>query len=187
MAKIKISKETAVPSGGSIIPNTIYMVQVGGGFMEVYMSNTLGDSLNRIYNEADIQALIDASLAGISGVQIVNTIAERDALNPSTNIQVLVIDASADPDVTSGAATYIYRQSTDTYIKISEAESLDVVLDWANIQNGPASSPSAIDNAVTLSHTHANKTQLDLIGEDGDNDITYNGVKVANEYTNTNW
>lgn len=187
MAKIKISKETAVPSGGAIVANTIYMVEVDTNIMEVYMSNNAGDALRRILNETDIQALIDASIGGISGIEVVDDIAARDALTPTTNTQVLVIDASADPTVTSGAATYVYRLSTTSYIKISEAESLDIVLDWANIQNGPTSSPAAIDNAVTLSHTHANKTQLDLIGEDADNDITYNGVKIANQYTNTNW
>lgn len=187
MERIKISKETAVPSGASIIANTIYMVEVDANIMEVYMSNNAGDALRRILNETDIQTLIDASVAGISGIEVVDNIADRDALNPTTNTQVLVLDATADPTVDSGAATYIYRLATDSYIKISEAESLDIVLDWNNIQNGPSSTPTAIDNAVTQSHTHANKTQLDLIGEDADNDITYNGVKVANQYTNTNW
>lgn len=187
MERIKISKETAVPSGASIIANTIYMVEVDANIMEVYMSNNAGNALRRILNETDIQTLINASVSGISGIEVVDTITDRDALSPTTNTQVLVIDASSDPTVTSGAATYVYRLSTDSYIKISEAESLDIVLDWSNIQNGPTSSPAAIDNAVTQAHNHANKTQLDLIGEDADNDITYNGVKVANQYTNTNW
>ena len=86
-----------------------------------------------------------------------------------------MLDASADATVASGAATYVYDFGNTTWVKISEAESLDVVLDWSNIQNGPSSSPAAIDAAVADSHTHANKTQLDKIGENGDGNLTYDG------------
>lgn len=185
MARISISKETALP--GALIANTIYMVSVGSDQMEIYMSNSAGTDVRRILNSADIQLLIDASLSGISGIEVVDNISDRDALTPTTNVQVLVLDASADAGVTSGAATYVYRLSDSTYYKISEAESLDVVLNWSSIQGGPTSTPAAIDAAVTASHTHLNKTQLDLIGQDGDGDPTYNGSKIANEYTNTSW
>lgn len=187
MSRIKISKVTAVPVGGAIVADTIYMVSVGASQMEVYMSNSTGNALRRVLNETDIQALINASLNGISTLEVVVDIAARDALTPTTNIQVYVLDASADATVTAGGATYIYRLANTTWYKISEAESLDLVLQWANIQGRPSSTPAQIDTAVSNSHTHANKTQLDLIGQDGDGDITYNGTKVANQYTSTAW
>ena len=188
MAKIKISQVTAVPTGGAIVANTIYMVSVGAtNKMEVYMSNSAGDALKRVFNESDIQALINASVSGLGGIEVVDDIAARDALIPSSNVQVMVLDASADPTVSSGAATYVYRLSNTTWYKVSESESLDFVFNWSNLQDKPTSTVAQIDSAVTNSHTHANKTQLDLIGQDGDGDITYNGSKVANEYTSTAW
>lgn len=187
MAKIKISKVTAVPTGVAIVADTIYMVSVAADQMEVYMSNSAGDSLRRVLNETDIQALINASISGLGGVEVVDDIAARDALSPTSNLEVFVLDASSDPTVSSGGANYIYRLSNTTWYKQSEAESMDIVLDWNSIINGPSSSAAQIDSAVTNSHTHANKTQLDLIGQDGDGDPTYNGSKIANEYTSTAW
>lgn len=187
MSRIKISKETAVPTGGSIASSTLYAVSVGADKVEFYMSNNAGTALRRLLNETDIQALIDASVSGISAVEIVSDISARDALTLTANAMIIVEDASADSSVTSGAALYGYKHSDTSFRKLAEFESLDIVLDWNNIQNKPTSSASAIDQAVTDSHTHSNKTQLDLIGQDGDGDITYNGSKVANEYTNTAW
>lgn len=185
MAKIKIAKVTAVP--GTLVADTIYMVTTGADKLEVYMTNSAGTLARRVLNEADIQALIDASVSGISGIEVVDDITARDALSPTSNTQVLVLDATDDGTVDSGAATYVYRLSNTTWYKISEAESLDFVLDWDNLVNGPSSSAAQIDSAVTNAHTHANKTQLDLLGQDGDGDLTYNGSKVANEYTSTAW
>lgn len=42
--------------------------------------------------------------------------------------------------------------------------------DWADLANKPSSSVANIDNAVTQTHTHSNKTELDLI-TDGDHDV----------------
>lgn len=185
MAKYNISKETALP--GTLQPNTIYYVSTGADKVEIYVTGTSASTVRRVLNETDIQALINASISGLSGLQIVPDIPARDALNPSTNVQVLVEDASSDATVTSGAATYVYDFSNTTWIKIAEHESQDLVLDWANIQNRPSSTASQIDAAVTNSHTHSNKTQLDQLGQDGDGELTYNGSKVATEWTNIGW
>lgn len=68
-------------------------------------------------------------------IKVVNNIAERDALLVYSGLKVHVIDASADASVGSGWAEYIWNGTQWT--KTSEAESLDIVLDWANIQNKP--------------------------------------------------
>lgn len=95
--------------------------------------------------KAEIERMIAEAV--ISTV-IVDTIADRDALTPTNGQQVLVIDATGDPTVDSGAATYVWREDPGEWIKLSEAESMDVVLDWSKIQNGPASTPAEIDAAV---------------------------------------
>lgn len=172
----KPSKLTAVPSL-PCDPNAVFFVAPTGkpNYIEVYVSNNNGTALRRLLTDTDIQGLIDSSLAGISGeMPIVANIAARDALSLTKNTQVLVLDATGDSTVASGAATYLYRVSTTSWIKLSEAESMDLVLQWANIQGKPTSSAAAIDTAVANSHTHTNKTQLDKIGENGSGLLTYN-------------
>ena len=158
MSKILISKVTAVPTGGAIIANTIYLVTTGTDKVEIYVANNAGTALRRLLHEADIQALIDASTAGISAIQVVADIAERDALVWEANGKVYVEDASEDPTVDAGGAEYVYKHATTEYIKASEAESLDMITDWNNMQNGPTSTAADIDTAVANSHSHTNKT-----------------------------
>lgn len=172
MATFRIERVTAIP--GTLAANTIYMVSVGVDKVELYVTGNTATA-RRMLNQDDIQDLIDAAVAGIGSVEVVANIAARDALALTSNAQVFVIDATGDPTVSSGGATYIYRVSNDTFTKISEAESLDVALSWANLTGKPSSSPAQIDAAVAASHSHANKTQLDLIGQSASGDITYNG------------
>lgn len=176
MTIFKPYRLTAVPSL-PCDPNAVFFVAPQGkpNYVEIYVSNNAGTALKRLLTDVDIQALIDASISGLSGeMPIVADIAARNALSPTKNTQVLVLDATGDPTVASGAATYLYRVATTSWIKLNEAESLDLVLQWANIQGRPTSSPTAIDTAVDNSHTHPNKTQLDKVGENADGFLTYN-------------
>lgn len=178
MATFNIERVTALP--GTLVANSIYLVSNGDPYTEMYVVGNTDSVVRRIINETDIQNMINASIAGLDSVQVVADIATRDALLPSTvNLQVIVVDASADSTVDSGAATYIYDAGNTTWIKISEAESLDVTLNWSDIVGGPSSSPAQIDAAVGDSHTHANKTQLDLIGQSASGDITYDGQEYV--------
>ena len=176
MAVYSLHKTTALP--GTLAANAIYLVTSSNpDYVEMYVTNTAGTAARRVINAADIQAMIDASIAGVSGggMQIVADITARDALTPTNGLYVLVLDASADSTVTSGAASYVYRTATTTWIKLTEYESLDVTVQWADIAGKPTSSAAAIDAAVTASHTHANLTQLGKIGEDGGGNLTYDG------------
>lgn len=180
MATFTISRVTALP--GSLDANTVYLVSTGSDKVELYVTGNTATA-RRLLNEADIQGLIDASIAGIAGIEVVADIDARDALTLTTNTQVLVIDASDDPTVAAGSATYVWRQSTSAFVKISEGESLDLILDWDNIVDGPSSTAAQIDTAVANSHTHSNKTQLDLIGQSASGDITYNGREYVRSGT----
>lgn len=95
---------------------------------------------------------------------VVENITARNAITDLfSGLRVYVINASDDPTVESGGADYVYDGTQ--WIKTSEAESLDLVLSWDNLLNKPTSSVSAIDQAVTDSHTHTNKSVLDLTTE----------------------
>lgn len=188
MPTLRFFKETAVP--GSLQPHALYLVAPAAhpGYLEIYVTDAAGTAHRRTPRIPDIQALIDTALAGLSGgATIVDDIAARNALTPTNGQQVLVINASADATVASGAATYIWRASTSAWIKISEAESLDLSLAWASISGRPSSTPAQIDAAVAASHSHSNKTQLDKVGEDSDGLLTYNGALPRIGWDSTAW
>lgn len=189
MATFRIFRETALP--GSLQPYSMYVVAPTSkpNYVEIYVSNSTGSAARRVLTDTDIQGMIDASISGIagSGLQVVANIAARNALNPTSNLLVLVLDATGDNTVASGAATYVYRLSNTSWIKVSEAESLDMILNWSNIQGRPSSSSSAIDTAVANSHTHSNKTQLDKIGQNSDGFLTYDGSLPVIAWSNIAW
>ena len=172
MASFVIRRETALP--GILDANTVYLVAVGVNKVEIYVTGNNAVA-RRVLNQDDVEALINAAMLGIGGIEVVANIIERDALVLDHNTQVFVIDATGDATVNSGGATYVYQVSNNSFTKISEAESLDVALSWATLVGKPTSSVAAIDAAVAASHTHPNKTQLDQIGQSESGDITYNG------------
>jgi len=186
MAILSIHKETALP--GTLAAHSIYLIAPPAkpNFIEIYVTDASAVA-KRVIDETEVQALIDASISGLSLLTVVADITARDALGLATNGLVLVTDASADVTVAAGAATYIYDQAADTFTKIAEYESLDITLDWGDIQNGPAAAVADIDDAVSKRHAHANKTQLDKIGEDGNGDFTYDGALPKTAWGSTGW
>ena len=47
--------------------------------------------------------------------------------------------------------------------------------------------PAQIDAAVAATHTHANKSELDKIGQDANGNLTYDGALPATGYSTVNW
>ena len=185
MPALKISKVTSVP--GVLTAHTLYLVAPTAhpGYLEVYVTDAAGAITRRTPTVDDIQAMIDASASGATTV--VDNIAARNALPLVDGKTVLVVDATADATVASGAATYVYRLAATAWAKISEAESMDISLAWANIAGKPSSSPAAIDAAVAASHAHTNLTQLNQIGQDASGNLTYNGALPMAGFATANW
>lgn len=183
---LKIFRETALPA--TLQAYSIYMIAPASSsvYVEMYVTNSAAVA-RRIINKADIDALIATAVANINQVRVVNDITARNALAPTSTVQVLVKNATGDASVVSGAATYIYDTAAAAWVKISEAESMDLVLAWANITGKPTSTPTAIDNAVSLAHSHANKTQLDLISQDATGNILYNANLPHIGWDSTGW
>lgn len=186
MAAFKIYKETALP--GTPANNAIYIVAPAAkpDYVEIYVTSSAG-VVKRVIDEDDVQALIDASLAGMNSIRVVADIAARNALSLTTDSMVLVKDASADVTVDSGAALYVWEQALTTYSKIAEYESLDFTIDWSDVQNRPSSSAANIDDAVAKRHTHANSTELAKITEDGSGNLLYDGALPATKWDSTSW
>lgn len=104
------------------------------------IDNAVGALRSNIDGKADlVDGLVPISQlpSQVKEIRIVGTIAERDAITDIfANLSVYVKDASSDPTVASGGASYLYDGSG--WIKTGEAESMDVVQNWANIQDKPA-------------------------------------------------
>lgn len=164
--QMKIRKVTALP--GTFEASTMYLVQGSeAGLMDIYVSTSDGSAVRHIISKSEINTLIANALSGFNTASVVADITARNALAPTVNTQALVLDATGDPTVSSGAATYIYDTVTAAWYKISEMESLDLIINWSDIVGRPTTSVAAIDDAVAKAHVHANKTVLDSISDQG--------------------
>lgn len=99
--------------------------------------------------DAELRALRTLA-TGKGQVYVSATLTERDALTPQVGDLCWCVDASADATVTSGAALYLYKDSTAKWLKVAETESMDVVFAWASISGKPSSAVADIDAAATL-------------------------------------
>ena len=181
-----IERVTALPA--VLTPSAMYIVKSSdAGLAEVYFSNSTGTEARHVINKSEINAMISTQISSFSNIQVVADITARDALNPTRNVMALALDATGDATVTNGAALYVFDDATDVWHKVSEFESLDVVLEWDAIQGRPASTVTQIDDAVSKAHTHANKAELDKIGEDAQGNFQYNGAYIDANIAVSDW
>jgi hypothetical protein len=143
---------------------------------------TVGDQVLMDGN-TNVQAEVDALKAALGAqvrVYVRDDIDGRDALTGlNAGDRCFVLDATDDTTVASGGAEYLYTDDDPEWIKISEAESMDLVLSWSNISGKPTSTTTAIDSAVTASHSHSNKTVLDKLAEGSNGLPTYAGEQIG--------
>lgn len=189
MAQLKFYGVATLPA--QLEADAFYFVQ-NGNYAESYVTNSSGVA-RMIGNSAMINALIAAELANWTGssnqVQIAADMPARDALaaNATHNLMVVVIDASGDPTVDSGSALYAYDLASTTWFKLAEYESMDVVIDWNYIQNGPSSTAAQIDTAVSQAHSHSNKAVLDKLSESAGGDLLYDGEGLKPQWVSKDW
>jgi hypothetical protein len=169
------------------VANAVYFIQdATSPYVEIYITSNAGVPRRQPTN-SDIATMISAAISGGSSIQIVADIAARNALTPTATVQVYVIDASADTTVASGGAYYLYNTANSTWIKTSEAESMDVSLTWANISGKPTSTAAQIDTAVTNTHTHTNKTELDKITQNANGYLLYDAKLPYTGWETLSW
>ena len=188
MSTIKFAKVATLPA--TLAPSTLYMVAPAGSSideLQIYVSSNDGASARHIPTHSEISSMINTAVNSYSSAVVVANIAARDALAPAVVTIALALDATADLSVANGAATYVYNPATTTWTKIAEYESLDVTLQWANIQGRPNSTPAQIDQAVADGHTHANKPVLDLLTADANDELMYKGAHVAARLETSAW
>lgn len=98
------------------------------------------------------QYVIGGSSSQAKSVKKVVTIAERDALKDKTT-DVMVIEAYRDdPSVETGWAIYTYVESSGTWVKIGEQESMDISVSLTGL--GFTKTAQEYNAAVDNSHSH---------------------------------
>lgn len=187
-ATFKVRKVNLLPAL-PVEPNTMFLVKSAtSGFMDFYLSNSDGTSYLHTITRDEVMNAISNQLAAAQNSFVVADITARNALAPTIVTMAYVIDASADPMVTSGAAQYIYNPNTTQWYLVAEYESqIGPNITWASITDKPTSSVASIDQAVTNSHTHANKASLDRLGINISNHPTVDGNPVLPWMSAVEW
>lgn len=114
-----------------LVANTIYLIQDGASDLAITVVGTTAASVRRTVARSAISTMISNAIAGLDNLSealVVANITARDALTPAHNVFCLVKDATGDVTVAAGAALYFYEFATETWIKLSEYESMDVVI-----------------------------------------------------------
>jgi hypothetical protein len=133
-----------------------------------------GGDLGRVWigtgTENKALAFLDEVTGGTSDiVQVVADITERNALAPTADVIVYVSDASADPDITSGPATYVWDSTTTQWYRVgSSTASVAVnpgdmeasVYDPGSIEANVYDTDNHIEGVTNSVFTQANKTKL---------------------------
>lgn len=204
MATMSILK-TNTPPTGVLDPHSLYFVADGTATgMSLYLADQAGTATRHTITQAEVDTKISEALGGTNYMYLTADMDTRDTLGGTLTKNSLVLVQSpqtgtnADATVTAGAAMYFFDSEAapgSEWTKVYEAESLDVVLDYANIQNTPTlptSTPAAIDTAVqTLTSLLATLTNLTSATEDANGNLIYNGQTLDNSnsviLTTTNW
>lgn len=177
MTQLGFQRLSAVPETWAA--NTLYLIKNPvAGLLDIYVTGADGVPLHSI-SRSEILALITQETSQLSRPVVVANIAARDALAPTKTTLALVLDATGDATVGSGAALYLFDNDSGTaaWVKVSEYESMDLQFTWAALQGKPTAAVADIDAAVAARHTHANS---DVIGKltAGENGLQYDGEDV---------
>lgn len=184
--QMRIERVNALPA--TLSGSTMYVVKSSeAGLADVYFTNNDGTEARHVIKKSEITDMINTSIGNFTNIQLAADITARDALSLTRNALVLVLDATDDATVSNGAALYLYDVATTAWHKVSEFESMDVTLTWDAIQGRPTSTVAEIDDAVAKAHVHANKAQLDKIGEDADGVLQYNGAYIEAQIAVNEW
>ena len=182
---LTIQRVNALP--GTLAAETIYLVKTGNELTLTVTGNT-GAVVATTVSKADVNTAISTAIGALemsNSVEFAADINARNALTLTKSTFVYVADATIDETVSAGAAMYLYDFPNETWHKVTEYESLDLVVNWDNINGKPSSSVADIDDAVAKRHSHANMAVLDLLTAPGGK-LQYNGEDVGGVISNGN-
>ena len=161
--------------------DTFYFIQDGEN-AEAYLTTSTG-ALRRIGNTALIEEKVHSGLAAFYNENLVyvSDITERNILgdDATRSIMAVVLDASADSAVGTGSALYFFDYAKQVWELLTVYGEMDITLSWDNIVNKPESTKTAIDSAVSRSHSHNNTSTLDDLAETPQGVLTFKGNPIS--------
>lgn len=180
MSQVVESPDTPVEGAKIVINVNTPLYQAIGGQLYRLLIETIASQVKMsdgVSVETRINTL-ERALAANTTTYFAETIEDRDklrALIPGD--RVIVLDATGDESVKKGAATYVCMPDL-SFRKMAEDEAMDIVFNWALLQDKPQSPVADIDLAVARQHVHANKTELDQLSDDGADNLLYKGKRI---------
>lgn len=128
---------------------------------------------------------ITEALQTNQSVRVFQTFNDMMGVTPEINTFAYVKDNAGglgDPD---GPASYIYEVATDSWTPVSSGSS---EVRWNSIVGRPTATPSQIDQAVSMAHSHANMAVLDKLSSNPEGLLTFNNQPVSTVVlTTTDW
>jgi hypothetical protein len=147
-------------SGVSFDANNVNHTKSGGTSTQADTTYDNSGSTLSATNGRDALDELDAKIEGLGTVEHqASDIAARDALvGLIAGDRVFVVDASSDPTVASGWA--VYRWDGFVFLKLAEAESLDLVIDSQGLRGEPVADNTAL-TALTARNYERRKVLAD--------------------------
>lgn len=154
-----------------------------------HVTQTEKDAWNDKLEESDITDLRNH----ITDTVIHVTQADKDKWNGMTTVYYVTNVADLPTtEVVTGNMGYVQVSAAgvtpvvcDQYIydgtawQPYDAGQISLSFNWGNIIGKPSSTPIAIDNAVTVAHSHNNKLVLDKISQSASGNFMYDGVEIG--------
>lgn len=180
---LTITRVTSLPF--PLDNNTLYIVR-DPATSEIYLHCTGRDAtiMAKTIRSQDVANMIATASLGFTSVVITRNIGDMQALSYTKNTFIYVDDATTDPTVEFGAASYIYNAATGQFAKVAQA--IIPPTDWDDIVGRPDAVPDDIDDAVTRRHGHINKATLDALSEI-EGRLCLNGAPVSSMNFTSNW
>lgn len=182
-----IQRVSTLPSDKQV--NTLYIERVAGTTeAQLTFVGDTPDSIATTYGKYAAGIDIAEAVGKATAVFVFSDVESmRGSQGPSKDAIAFVKDASGDEVVTGVSAVYFYEAASATWLLAMNGDGSETSTNWDDIVGRPLASATAIDSAVTESHTHENKQVLDLIGVNTENTLTYNGKEVSSVTFTSDW
>ena len=163
---------------------------------DVHLSSGQASKLENLADDADGTYATKAELAGKTKSYTYDTYADMNSdltnfTDEEIGVTCVVKDPSGDtdniPEDFEGVAYYMLQYDDigeELYwdFMYKSGGTMDLAVEWSEIEGKPSSSASAIDAAVGKAHEHANGSVLDDLDDDS-GVLTYKGAEIGAVYS----
>lgn len=154
----------------------------------VFTGNTSQDRASLItFDDIDAIVLekITKTLTDNQSIRVFSTFDDMMGVVPEFNTFAYVRDNTGGPGTQGLPATYIYEIAQANWIPVSSGSA---EVSWDSIVGRPIATPSQIDQAVSMAHSHDNMAVLNKLSSTVEGQLTFDNRLVSNVVlTTTDW